>query len=175
MNEFIFFTFFITFFICLICFLLSTKGRELFYGGKIIKEWNTFKNKRGCVSSSIKISTIEIAPTLRMVGFDISQSVFRFYNMSPISFPVSEALELARVLNEAATSQISSGERKELNNSIKTFPMKIHVENTLPNLLVSITMSRIYSNTVFPIHLSASEASELARKLEEAATLERVR
>lgn len=166
MNGFILFTFFITFFICFVCFLLSKKSKEIFHGGKIIKEWNILKNKDGFLSKSIKISAIEVAPTLRMIGFDISQL---WLGYSPISFPVSEALEFARVLNEAATSQINEGECKEFKNSIKTFPMKVYVENKSPTILISIVMSRIYSNTL-PIHLSVSEASELAGTLKEAAT-----
>jgi hypothetical protein len=65
-------------FICLVFFFLSTQGRELLYGGKIIKEWDALTNKDGIASSSIKISTIEIAPALRMV---VSQLGFGFYSM----------------------------------------------------------------------------------------------
>ena len=72
------------------------------FGGTIVKTWDGVKGKRKIVTSRVKVHAVDATPTVRFVGLELTASTFGSYQMIPISLPAKEALELARLLKEAA-------------------------------------------------------------------------
>ncbi len=74
----------------------------MMFGGRISKTWDGVSGKRKIVTTRVKVHAVEAAPTVRLVGLELSLSSFGGYQMIPITLPVAEAKELARMLEEAA-------------------------------------------------------------------------
>ncbi len=72
------------------------------FGGTIVKSWDGVSGKRKIVTSRVKVHAVDASSTTRLVGLEISNSTFGSFQMVPISLPASEALELARLLEQAA-------------------------------------------------------------------------
>lgn len=86
---------------------LTKRGRGIMFGGKIVNSWDGVLGKQKFVTNRIKVHAVDVAPTVRVVGLEISSSTFGSYKMIPISLPASEALELARLLEEAAKYSVT--------------------------------------------------------------------
>lgn len=84
---------------------LTKRGRGIMFGGTIVKSWDGISGKRKIVTSRVKVHAVDAAPKIRFVGLEISNSTFGSYQMVPITLPASEALELARLIEEAAKYQ----------------------------------------------------------------------
>lgn len=52
--------------------------------------------------SRVKVHAVDVSPSVRMVGLELSASGVGSFQMIPVSLPAKEALELARLLHEAA-------------------------------------------------------------------------
>lgn len=104
MPEGIFFTLFFAIF-CWVLFVLFTKrGKEIMFGGRIIKTFDGVSAKRKIFSNNIKVHAVDGGP-VRFVGLEISTSSIGSYKITPITFPASEARQLAALLIEAAEYQ----------------------------------------------------------------------
>lgn len=79
----------------------TKKGRNIMFGGEIIKTFDSIESKRRIFTGRIKVHSVQAAPSVRMVGFEISQSSFGSYQMMPLTLPAREAKELANMINEA--------------------------------------------------------------------------
>jgi len=102
MGELIFLGFFFAILLSAV-FVFSTKrGRGLLFGGKIVKTWDAIEGRRKIVTSRVKVHAVDAAPSVRFVGLELSATTMGGYQMIPISLPAKEALELARLLKEAA-------------------------------------------------------------------------
>lgn len=84
-------------------FVFFTKtGRGILFGGTIVQTWDGVSGKRKIFSCKVKIHAVDASPSVRFVGLEISTSSVASYQMIPISLPKEEALELARLIQEAA-------------------------------------------------------------------------
>ena len=101
--EFLFVLFFLGFFVFILFMIFSGKGKSLMFGGKIIKTMESVSKgkKRMLISSGVKVHVIEVAPNVRNVGLEITQSSGLSYSMVPVSLPVSEAKILADTIYAA--------------------------------------------------------------------------
>ncbi|PWK45355.1 hypothetical protein [Pleionea mediterranea] len=83
--------------------LISKKGKELMFGGKIIKTMeNTPKGEKiRLVSSGVKVHVVEVAPQLKNVGLEISQHGLFNFSMVPVSLSFSDAKLLADTIYDA--------------------------------------------------------------------------
>ncbi len=102
MTELVLLIFFVLLVIFILFFSLSTRGREMMFGGKIVKSWDGLSSKRKIVTCRVKVHALDVTPTTRLVGPEISAATFGSYQMLPISLPAAEARELARLIEEAA-------------------------------------------------------------------------
>lgn len=87
---------------------LTKRGRGIMFGGKIIKSWDGVSGKRKIITSRVKVHAVDAAPSVRFVGLEISAATFGSYQMMPITLPASEALELARLIEQAAKYQATN-------------------------------------------------------------------
>lgn len=86
-----------------ICFIaFSKRGKDMLFGGKIVKSWDGVSAKRTIVTTRVKVHAVQAAPTLQFVGLELSMSSFGGYQIVPITLPVGEARQLAEMLIEAA-------------------------------------------------------------------------
>src|SRR5690606_32631224 len=77
------------------CFLaFSERGKNMMFGGRILKTWDGVSGKRKIVTTRVKVHAVEAAPTLRFVGLELSMSSFGGYQMVPITLPLAEARSL---------------------------------------------------------------------------------
>ena len=85
----------------------SGKGKALLFGGKIVKtmESVTKGKKRLLISTDVKVHVIEISPTARNIGLEITNTSGLSYNMVPVSLPISEAKILADTIYAAIEHQ----------------------------------------------------------------------
>lgn len=90
--------------------LLSKRGRAFMFGGKIVKTWDGVKGKRKIVTTKVKVHAVDASPSLRFVGLELTATTVGSYQMLPISLPKTEALELARLIQEAAAYQHNDSE-----------------------------------------------------------------
>lgn len=81
---------------------LTRRGRNVMFGGQIVKTWDAIEGKRKIITSRVKVHAVDAAPSLRFVGLEISNKSIGSYHMIPITLPQHEALELARMIQEAA-------------------------------------------------------------------------
>lgn len=82
--------------------LLSGKDAEFMFGGKIVKTWDGVKGKRKLSTTNVKVHAVDVTSSTRLVGIELTLTTIGSYQMLPISLPKQEALELARLLTEAA-------------------------------------------------------------------------
>lgn len=75
------------------------------FGGDVIQSWDGVSGQRKIISARVKVHAIEVTPTLRMVGLEISTSTIGSYQMVPITLPTAEALELANLIEQAVKFQ----------------------------------------------------------------------
>ncbi len=90
--------------------VLSKRARgKMYFGGEIAQTWDGVKSKGKMTTTKVKVHAIRISPGVKMVGLELSASTIASYQMLPISLPPSEALELSRMLREAAEYETSGG------------------------------------------------------------------
>lgn len=108
MGEVVFFVFFALAAVWVAFVFLTKAGRGFMFGGTIVHTWDGVTGKRKIYTSRVKVHAVDAAPTLRFVGLEIATSSIGSYQMIPISLPKAEALELARLIQEAANYRSES-------------------------------------------------------------------
>lgn len=101
--EYLFPIIFFSFFGFVIFMIFSKKGKEVIFGGKIVKTMDpvTKGKKRMLISSNLKVHIIENSLNGRNIGLEISQSGVLNYSMVPVVLPISEAKILADTIYAA--------------------------------------------------------------------------
>ncbi len=95
-------------FVVWIVFIFFTKkGRNLMFGGAIIKTWDGITGKRKLISTQVKVHAVDVTPTVRVVGLEIRNASIGSYQMVPISLSAADALALASLLEEAVAYQVA--------------------------------------------------------------------
>ena len=93
-------------FVVWIVFIFFTKkGRNIIFGGTIIKTWDGISGKRKIISTQVKVHAVDVTPTVRVVGLEIRNASIGSYQMVPISLSAADALALASLLEEAVAYQ----------------------------------------------------------------------
>ncbi len=87
---------------------LTKRGRGIMFGGTIVKSWDGVSGKRKIVTSRVKVHAVDVSPSVRLVGLEISNATFGSYQMVPVSLPAAEALELARLIEQAAKYSLAN-------------------------------------------------------------------
>lgn len=88
--------------ICWVAFIFFTKrGKEIMFGGKIIRSFDSVKGKRFFNWSGIKVHAVQSRKNTRWVGLEVSAATIGSYDMIPVSLPEDQAKLLAEVLLEA--------------------------------------------------------------------------
>jgi hypothetical protein len=101
MLELIFFVF-VAIVLAWVIFVFFTKrGRGVLFGGRIMKTYDGISAKRRIFSNRVKVHAVD-GGAVRFVGLEVSISSIGSYQMMPLSFPASEAKQLAQMLIEAA-------------------------------------------------------------------------
>jgi hypothetical protein len=104
MSEEVFSIFFIAMLGLVVFLLFTRRGRGVMYSGRIIKTYGGVSAKRRMSSNKIKVHVVD-GGSVRFVGLEISTSSIGSYEIIPVSFPASEARQLAELLIEAAEYQ----------------------------------------------------------------------
>ncbi|GAB5407444.1 MAG: hypothetical protein Aurels2KO_56750 [Aureliella sp.] len=104
MLEGIFFIFFFTVLGWVLFVFFTKRGKGIMFGGRIIKTFDGISAKRKIFSNKVKVHAVD-GGTVRFVGLEISTSSIGSYQMIPVTFPASEARQLALLLIEAAEYQ----------------------------------------------------------------------
>jgi hypothetical protein len=104
MSEVIFFIFYLAAVGWAIFALFTKRGRDIMRGGRIIKTFDGVSAKRRILSNDVKVHAVD-GGSVRLVGLEISTSSVGSNEMTPITFPASEARRLAAILIEAAECQ----------------------------------------------------------------------
>jgi len=104
MPEVIFFVFFFAILGWVLFVFFTKRGKGIMFGGKIIKTYEGVSAKRRIFSNKVKVHAVD-GGAVRFVGLEISASSFGSYQMIPVTFPYSEARQLAALLIEAAEYQ----------------------------------------------------------------------
>ena len=102
MGEFIFFGLFGLVVLWVAFSFLTKRGRGMMFGGTIIKSWDGVAGKRKIVTARVKVHAVDSSTNARIVGLELSNSTFGSYQMVPISLSATEALALARLIEQAA-------------------------------------------------------------------------
>jgi len=110
MGEIIFLGFLSVIVLWVAFIFLTKRGRGVMFGGKIIKSWDGVTGKRKIVTSRAKVHAVDVSPSVRIVGLELSASIIGSSQMIPISLPATEAVELARILKEAAEYRADGAE-----------------------------------------------------------------
>lgn len=72
--------------------LLTKRGRQFVFGGKIVHTWDGIKGQRKMLSSLVKVHAVEATSAVRRAGLELSTSTIGSYQIIPISLSASEAL-----------------------------------------------------------------------------------
>ena len=101
--QYLFPILFLSFFGFIIFMLFSKKGKEIIFGGKIVKtmDFVTKGKKRVLFSSNLKVHVIENSLNGRNIGLEINLSGGLSYSMVPLVLPVGEAKILADTIYAA--------------------------------------------------------------------------
>lgn len=101
MPEGVFFIFFFAILGWVLFVFFTKRGKGIMFGGRIIKTFDGVSAKRKIFSNKVKVHAVD-GGTVRFVGLEISASSVGSYQMIPVTFPASEARQLAALLIEAA-------------------------------------------------------------------------
>lgn len=85
-----------------VLFIFFTKrGKEVMFGGKIIKTFDEIKSRGKMIKGRMKVHVIDDGVT-RIVGIQVYLSSFGNHELVPIALTASDARQLAQILIEAA-------------------------------------------------------------------------